>query len=79
MIDFWKWYLALCLTIAAMVAAFAERIATPVEPADVGYPIIATQSADPLPTWIDGCGVFHYGPLPEPWPTAVPPGGCAYP
>ena len=63
-----KALLALGAAFALMVAQFSA-LWTPGPTNPPGYPIIATECA---PTWVDGYGVMHRDPQPNPWPTAIP-------
>ncbi len=69
MSDWLKWYLSLCAAVAAMVAAFEAQWFPPVETAYPAPMVEIVSPAASVPQWIDGCGQWHY----EPMPPNVPP------
>jgi len=72
MSKFWIAYLALVTALLSMWAQIQAVLDAPfTEPERSAYPGPVV-TPEPPPTWIDACGVIHYGPTPNPWPTAVP-------
>jgi hypothetical protein len=63
-------YLAMVAALAVMLA-FVQTEIDQRGPVTSSYPYYATETVQP-PTWVDGCGRWHYGAQPVYFPTPIP-------